>query len=237
LSSSLFAEEKSQDVSSETCVVIPAFQAESTIGPVVASVRRFGLSVIVVDDASTDATAAKAKQAGARVITRSANGGKGASLRQGLEEALKGKSNWFLTMDADGQHLAEEIPLFLRAAAAGGADMIVGNRMGKPNGMPPIRIATNRTMSWFLSRMTRQYVPDTQCGFRIVSRPALEKIELSSDRFEIDSEFVVKAAWAGFRIRSIPVSSVYRREPSFIRPFRDTLRFFRFIRSLKPPPP
>ena len=217
-------------------MVIPAYQAESTIGLLVEAVRRQGLEVIVVDDASPDATAEKAGKAGASVIVRSSNGGKGVALRQGLEQACRGRFHWFLTMDADGQHLAREIPLFLREAASGHADIIIGNRMRNPRGMPFLRFATNRFMSWLLSRITHQNVPDTQCGFRIVSRAVLEKVELSADRFEIDSEFVVKAAWAGFRIVFISVSSVYRREPSFIRPFRDTVRFFRFIRSLKRPP-
>lgn len=223
-------------MSSSTCVVVPAYEAETTISALVRALRLQNLSVIVIDDASADATAANAREAGASVVVRSSNGGKGAALREGLQEALKGPFRWFITMDADGQHLPQEVPLFLNEAASGGADMIIGNRMHNPQKMPFLRIATNRMMSVMLSRIIRQKVPDTQCGFRVVSRSVLEKIQLSSNYFEIDSELVVKTAWAGFRIISIPVTSVYRAELSFIRPFRDTIRFFLFICSLKRPP-
>ncbi len=222
-------------LAAQTCVVIPAYQAEEMVAPLVKSIRSQGLIVVVVDDASVDATALKAEEAGAMVIRRPVNGGKGAALRQGLSEALKGKFQWFLTIDADGQHLPEELSLFLAEAAAGSCDLIVGNRMWNPRGMPFERRFTNWFMSRLLFRITKQRVPDTQCGYRIVSRRALENICLTADRYEIDSEFVVKAAWAGFTIKSIPISSVYRRELSFIRPFQDTVRFFRFLATIKRP--
>jgi len=88
-------------------------------------------------------------------------------------------------------------------------------------------------MSWILSRVAGRRVADTQCGFRLIQASLLRKIQLSSHRFEIESEIIVKSAWAGFRIASVPVSSIYRREISFIRPVGDTIRFFRFLLSLK----
>lgn len=214
-------------------VIIPAYQAQKAIGPLVREVRAQGLPVIVVDDASTDATAAEAEKAGASVIRRAANGGKGAALRDGFERALQDGTGWVVTMDADGQHLPSEIGAFLRRAEQGGADLLVGNRMQKPRGMPPDRWLTNFVMSKIISRVAGQKVPDTQCGFRLIRRRLLEKVRLVTDRFEIESELVIRAGWAGFRIESVPISSVYRRQISFIRPLRDTVRFFSFLRSLK----
>ena len=138
-----------------------------------------------------------------------------------------------LTMDADGQHLPEEIPLFLQKAREGGADLLIGDRMGRPRGMPLDRWFTNLIMSRILSGVAGQTVPDTQCGFRMVRRRVLEKVRLTSDRFEVESELVVRAARAGFQIVSVPVSSVYRRQISFIRPLQDTVRFFLFLWRLK----
>lgn len=220
-------------VVAETVVVIPAYQASRSIHSLVEELQGAGLSVIVVDDASSDATAQEARRAGARVLIRKTNGGKGAALREGFAEALAGRCRWVLTLDADGQHLVSDIPRFLDAASAGKADILVGNRMEDPAGMPLARKLTNRCMSRVLSRLMGQNIPDTQCGFRMISRELLRKVVLTSDRFEIDSELVVKAAWAGFRIGSIPVGCVYRRQFSFIRPLRDTVRFLRFLAAIR----
>ena len=214
-------------------VVIPAYQAVRTIGPLVAEIRSQGLPVTVVDDASGDGTAGAAQAAGALVIRRAVNGGKGAAFRDGVAAALGGDCDWIITLDADGQHLASEIPLFLKEAERSGADLVVGNRMGRPRGMPLDRWLTNLVMSGFLSRIVGQRIPDTQCGFRMIRRRVLETIRLTSDRFEVESEMIVRTAWAGFRTASVHVSSVYRWQSSFIRPIRDTVRFLRFLWLLK----
>ena len=216
--------------------MIPAYQAEGSIGPLVRAIVAQNLPVIVVDDASSDQTSAKARRAGARVITRRVNGGKGTALRQGCAAALADRFRWVLIMDADGQHLPSEIPLLLKAAACGEVDLILGNRMSHPKGMPWERRLTNRLMSSILSALAHQRITDTQCGFRLVSSSVLEGIKLTSERFEIDSELVVKAARAGFRICSVPVSSIYQRNVSFIRPFQDTGRFIRFLFSVRRSP-
>jgi len=214
-------------------VVIPAYQARQTIRPLVKEIRVLGFSVIVVDDASTDGTAEEAEAAGASILRRSLNGGKGAALRDGISAALQRGCDWVLALDADGQHLASEIPLLLKEAERSGADLLVGNRMERPRGMPLDRRLTNRFMSFLISRLAGQRVPDTQCGFRMIRRRVLETVRLTCDRFEVESEMIVRSAWAGFRIVSVPVSSVYRRQISFIRPIRDTVRFLRFLWQLK----
>ena len=209
--------------------VIPAYQAQATISSLVRRIVAQKLPVIVVDDASSDQTVRRAEEAGARVLRRPVNGGKGKVLREGFEAALAAGYDWVLTLDADGQHLPSEIPRFLEAAARGSADLILGNRMENPKEMPRDRWLTNWLMSRILSWIAGQRFPDTQCGFRAVHRRILEKVELRFDRFEIESELLIQSAKAGARIISIPVSSVYRRSLSFIRPVRDTFRFFYFL--------
>ena len=211
-------------------VVIPAYQAEATIRVLVQAVRRLGWPVIVVDDASSDRTGQEAQAGGARVLRRPVNGGKGAALRDGWAEALRLNSRWIMTLDADGQHIPSEIPRFLEVMEKERADLVVGNRMGDPRGMPWERRWTNRFMSWLISRVIHQKIPDTQCGFRLITRRVLEKVRLVSEHFEIDSELVIRARQAGFKVRSVPVTSIYRREISFIHPVRDAFRFLRFIR-------
>lgn len=217
----------------DTVVLIPAYQAEATIESLVKAVVKMGLPALVVDDASSDATAVVAQRAGARVLVRPSNGGKGTALRDGWAAVQGDGTPWVLTMDADGQHLPEEIPRFLQARQRSDADLIVGNRMGNPRGMPVDRRLTNRFMSWLISRLTGQKVPDTQCGFRLISDRVLRRIRPTSRRFEIESELVVKAAWAGFQVLSVPVTSIYQRQISFIRPIRDTFRFFLFLWRLR----
>ena len=214
-------------------VVIPAYQAKQTIGPLVAEIRKMGLPVIVVDDASDDGTAAATESEGATVIRRPVNGGKGAALREGIPAALAAGCEWVVTLDADGQHLVSEIPRFLEEAERGRADLLIGNRMGRPRGMPLDRWVTNLIMSRIIPKAVGQKVPDTQCGFRMIHHRVMEKVRLTSDRFEVETEMVIRAARAGFRIASVPVSSVYRRQISFIRPLRDTLRFFRLLSLLR----
>lgn len=217
-------------------VVIPAYQAEGTLGPIVRAIVAQGLPVIVVDDASTDRTAEEAERAGARVVRRGRNGGKGIALREGISLACAGVVPWVVTLDADGQHLPAEIPLLLRAAQTTGADLVIGNRMQNPRGMPLERRWTNRFMSWLISRVTGQSVPDTQCGFRWISSRLWDGIRLSSSRYEVESELVIRAARSGFRVTSVPISSVYRREVSFIRPIRDTVRFLLLLVRLSREP-
>lgn len=209
-------------------MVIPAYQAERTVRPLVVELVKRGFPVIVVDDGSADKTAERAAEARARVIRRRLNSGKGAALREGFSAAREGGYAWVLTLDADGQHLPSELPRFLEALESG-TEAVLGNRMGDPQGMPLDRRLANRWMSWIISRMAGQRIPDTQCGFRLISRRVLDALPLTSDRFEIDSELVLRMGWAGVPMRSVPVSSVYRRELSFIRPVRDTFRFFHFL--------
>ena len=213
-------------------MLIPAYQAEKTIGSLVREVHALGLRVAVVDDASTDGTAARAQAAGAQVIRRPVNGGKGAALREGFSVIFRSGVDWIVTMDADGQHLASEIQLLLQEAVRGRSDIVIGNRMEDPRGMPLDRRLTNRFMSWLISRLAGQRVPDTQCGFRAISRQVLESVTLVSGHFEIESELVIRGARAGFRISSVPISSVYQQQMSFIRPIQDTVRFLKLLRSL-----
>ncbi len=222
----------SSDTVSTMIVLIPAYQAESTIGALVRSLRDLQIPVIVVDDASTDRTVQRATESGACVIRRPVNGGKGAALKTGIAEVLKDRSTqWVLMMDADRQHLPEEIPLFFQERLQRTeADLFIGNRMDYPEGMPLDRRWTNRFMSWLLSRCSGQTIPDSQCGFRLASRRLLERVTLRSNHFEIESELILRAARAGFRIVPVRIRCVYSSERvSFILPFLDTLRFLRLL--------
>jgi len=186
--------------------------------------------VLVVDDGSTDCTTDVAAQFGAIIVGFPRNVGKGAALRAGWQRAREHGFLWVLNLDGDGQHHPEDIPVFLRRADETGSAMIVGNRMHSPREIPWVRRMVNCWMSQRLSIRAKQYLPDSQCGFRLVNLDSLVDLHLSSDRFEIESEMLLAFIRAGHRVEFVPVTVIGRGAHSHIRPVHDTLRWLRWWR-------
>lgn len=211
------------------CVIIPAYNEEMLIGHLVKEVKKNGLDCLVIDDGSADRTKEEAERAGARVISHRKNLGKGLSLRAGFKKAMEGDYDFVITMDGDGQHHPDELRHFVKAAETGDAAVILGNRMRDPKDMPLKRRITNWVMSGLISFIAGQRMPDTQCGYRLIKTDVLRSIPLTTDKYEIESEVLIEASKAGFKIKSIPIKSIYGRQKSQIRPFADTARFISFI--------
>jgi len=216
-------------VNMKTCVVMPAYNESRAIGGLIKDLREQNLDIIVVDDGSSDNTASLAKLSGAVVLENPHNIGKGASLNKGFDYALLQGFDAVVTMDGDGQHLPEEVTHFIAVAEQSNAGILIGNRMNQVKNMPFIRIQTNKFMSWIISQLCKQKIPDTQCGFRLIRSEVLKKISLKTYKYEAESEILIQAARLGFAIESVPVKTVYRGEISSIHPVWDTLRFIRFI--------
>lgn len=215
------------------CVIVPAYQEEDCIGRVVKGIRKYCDHVVVIDDGSTDGTSDEAKKAGAVVIRHETNMGKGTSLNSGFKYALEHGFDFVVTMDADGQHDPDEIPHFIEAYVETGIPVLVGNRMGVCVTMPLVRRLTNRFMSWLLSRKMNQYVPDSQCGFRLYRCDVIPFVSAESERYAAESEVLLCLAERGIRIGSVPIKVIYRNEKSKINPFKDTIRFFAMLRKYK----
>ena len=219
----------------QIAALIPAYNEEKRIGEVVRSVYALPCinTVIVIDDGSRDATAQKAAEAGAAVLRHQTNEGKGAALRTGFAHLTKQDGfTAVITLDADGQHKPEEIPLFIEEFIHSEADIIIGNRMLKTKDMPLIRYLTNELTSWVTSLLAKNKVSDSQSGYRIISTEVLRNISLNASNFEIESEVIIKAGQKGFSIKEIPISTVYLPDSvkeSKINPFVDTCRFFRLV--------
>jgi glycosyltransferase involved in cell wall biosynthesis len=211
------------------CVIIPTYNESKAIASLINQVHKLGLKVIIIDDGSNDDTARIALEAGAEVLRNRANFGKGASLIKGYEFALLQGYESVISMDGDGQHSTDDIEAFIQKAKSSDSGIVTGNRMASTSGMPLIRIATNRFMSWIISLIARQHIPDTQCGFRLLKKEVLQKIDLSTSKYETESEILIKAARLGFKIEFVPVKTIYSGQKSQINPFIDTLRFLRFI--------
>jgi glycosyltransferase involved in cell wall biosynthesis len=214
--------------------VIPAYAEEKHIGDVVRRTRDKIDNVLVVDDGSNDKTAERAREAGAEVIVHPQNRGKGEAIKTGLRHWLDRQFDWIFILDADGQHRPEEIERFVSAAgSASKPKLILGNRMNDISSMPFVRRAVNRYMSKKISRVCRQDIPDTQCGFRMLHRQLIPDLLDGADRFEYETEMLIIASRKGFRIDSVPISTVYSDEVSSIHPVRDTLRFFKMMRRYR----
>lgn len=214
-------------------VVIPAYNEAGYILNLIKEVKNHHLEILVIDDGSSDNTFNIAKSLQVNVMLNLRNQGKGASLIKGFRYASENNFDAVITMDADGQHQPQDLPVLIKAAEDKDTHIVIGNRMADTKGMPFIRVVTNKFMSWFISGISRQYIPDTQCGFRLIKREVLNRIELKTTKFETESEILIKASRLGFKIRSVPVKSIYGKEKSRINPFFDTLRFFRLIYKWK----
>lgn len=210
------------------CAVIPCFNEALHIRRVVTGAREFVRTVIVVDDGSTDATAVEARAAGAMVLALPRNTGKGAALKAGFAWATEHGFHAALTLDGDGQHDTSEIPAFLEAFERGDCDVVIGNRMTDTRAMPFMRRHTNRFTSAVISRLARQRLWDTQCGFRLIALDFWKKIKLDTRRYEMESELLIRASLAGARIAQVKVKTIYfKSAQSKIRPIADAVRFFK----------
>ena len=176
--------------------------------------------VLVVDDGSGDGTAGAARAAGARVLARPMNGGKGSALRDGLAVLLKENVSHVAFVDADGQHDPADLPDLLAAARAG-ADFVVGSRLKDTSTMPAKNYWANTIGDKVLGRMTGLPVEDGQSGYRVIAADLLRPLNLRAERYSIENEILIKAAPRVRRFAAVPVKTIYGVR-SHYRPFRDT---------------
>ncbi len=213
----------------KVCAVIPVYNEAEHIREVVARCVAHA-DCLVVDDGSSDDTAARAEEAGARVVRREVNEGKGAALQVGFEIAEREGYDAVVTLDGDGQHDPDEIPRFLAAAASEpDCGMIIGCRMQDARAMPFVRRWTNRVMSAVISWLCGQKVLDTQCGYRLLRVSMLKQLRVTAAHYDIESEMLVQACRAGFRVKEIPIRAIYRGERSKIRVGRETFNFLKLV--------
>ena len=211
------------------CALIAAYNEAANIAQVVRGCAPLVDEVLVVDDGSSDETTQIAEAAGATVIVHQRNAGKGAAIRTGFDYVRGHEFDAVVLLDGDGQHDWREIPRFVEAAERTGAAIVLGDRMQDVAGMPALRRWTNRTTSRVLSRLARQPISDTQCGFRLVRTRVLADLDLKTANYETESEMLVQAALAGHRIEDLPITTIYNAAPSDIHAVRDTWRFIRLV--------
>lgn len=215
-----------------TVVLIPALNAAQTLGQLLAGLQpHFAVeSIVVVDDGSTDETAAIAKAAGAVVLSHGVNRGKGAALRTGFKYVLAtAGQDSVITMDADLQHDPKDVPKFLTAWQSGDSDLILGYRRRMGSGMPFHRVLSNTITSALVSARTGVRIRDSQTGFRLIARSVLSSIEVQADGYEAETEILIKAARRGFRIAGVPIATIYNGAPSHMTHWKTTKRFLQVL--------
>lgn len=208
-------------------VVIPTYNNSGTLEAVISSVKKYCSNIIVVNDGSTDSTAGiLASIDGIDVISYPHNRGKGYALRRGLSLAREKGFAYAVTMDSDGQHFAEDIPLLLAEAERHPGTLAVGARNLRADNMPSKNTFANRFSNFWYRVETGIRLSDTQSGFRLYP---LERIPLRSflNGYEFELEILVRSAWKGIRVANVPVRVYYPPEGervSHFRPFRDFSR-------------
>jgi len=210
-------------------IVIPTYNERRTIGSIVKELRGRDFRVVVVDDGSRDHTIVDANKFGAELVIHPKNVGKGRCIKEGLEYCLENGCDIVITMDGDGQHDLGEIDKFIAEFKEKHADIVLGNRMHDAKKMPFVRRWTNIFMSFVISCILGERIDDSQCGYRLLSRKAIEKMRLRTTKYEVESEMLLEAKRHGLRISSINIDSIYQGESSQINPFFDTIRFIRLI--------
>lgn len=189
--------------------VLPAYNEAGHVGKVVHAVRPFVDAVVVVDDGSRDTTSQEARAAGAIVLRHLVNRGAGGSTMTGLKAAARLGAEIVVTLDADGQHLPEEISKVIAPIERGEADFVIGSRLLQPKGMPHSRLLANRVADLCLRVLFGVQVCDSQSGFRAYSRLVIENIDVRTSRFETISEIVVEVARRKFRVAHVPITVIY----------------------------
>ena len=215
-----------------TLVIIPAFNAEPTLPELLdrlVTVVDKG-SVLVVDDGSSDRTATIVEEMGIRLLRHRVNKGKGAALKSGFEYARTlPRCEAVITMDADLQHLPEELPKFFTARLFSGANIVIGSRERIGTSMPFHRILSNVLTSWLVSARVGKEIPDSQSGYRLIGREVLDAVTLASDGYEMETELLVKAARKGFQMTFVPIRTVYGNARSSMTHWYTTKQFLRIV--------
>ncbi len=219
-------------LSEKYLAIVPALNAESTIEELIKRIKASveEIQIVVVDDGSYDKTSEIAEANGAVVLNHENNRGKGSALQTGFDYVKNiSKSEFVITIDADLQHQPEDIGKLIFKQQESCADIVIGWRERIGTRMPVHRILSNTITSAMVSMRTGIKVRDSQCGFRLIKRSVIEKIQLESKGYEAETEFLIKSGRAGFTIDFIPIKTIYGNEKSYMTHWETTVNFVKVL--------
>ncbi len=221
-----------------TLIIIPAYNAESTVGKLIDNIRislpqqTFNYDILLVNDGSTDKTGALASDGKVTTVSHPLNLGKGEALKTGFKFASDQAYKAVVLMDADLQHDPAVLPAMLNFYFTNSYDLVIGTRTFDLKKMSLARILSNRITSALMSFRTGYVIPDSQSGYRIMRTEMIEGMSLESSRYELESELLIRLAQKKAKMGFFPIETIYGNEKSHISHLRDTFRFIKmFIHS------
>lgn len=211
-----------------TCILVPTYNNAKTLAPLLENLQKLNACIIVVNDGSTDETQNILDHyPGIHSISYSPNKGKGIALRRGFRAAVSHGYQYAISIDSDGQHFAQDIPAFLDCLERNPGALIIGARNMDQSSVPGKSSFGHRFSNFWFKVETGIQLPDTQSGFRLYPVQRLQSMTFITRRFEFEIEVIVRSAWNGIPVTSVPVS-VYYAPPgervSHFRPFADFTR-------------
>lgn len=213
------------------CILIPVYNSENHIVDVIHSVLQCADNLIVVNDGSTDNTAetlrALSLQTPFELVSYEKNRGKGYALQQGFLRALELGFTHAVTLDADGQHLASDIPVMIQKAAKNPGALIIGSRKFDNPNMPQGNVFANKFSNFWFKVQTAKNLPDTQTGFRVYPLLKMGRMRLFTSRYEAELEMLVRSAWRGIPLIPQPINVYYPPLSERLSHFRGGKDFFR----------
>jgi len=196
-------------------VCIPAFNEEKTIGEVVEKSLQYADKVIVCNDGSTDNTEEKAKEKGATIINHKKNLGYGAAIISLFEEARKQNAEIMITLDGDGQHNPDQIPILVDTLTEHTVDVVIGTRfLDKKSSSPGYRRTGIKIITSATNFGTDFKVSDAQSGFRVYSKNAIDAIHPTEEGMAVSTEILLKASNKGLSVAEVPISVSYEGDTS-----------------------
>ncbi|MBK7098902.1 MAG: DUF2062 domain-containing protein [Sphingobacteriales bacterium] len=212
----------------KVCVIIPTYNNAGTILQVLESVRHYTNNIIVVNDGSTDKTAVLLQEINnIEIISYTPNRGKGWALRTGFSKAIDLGYHFAITIDSDGQHFAKDLPVFIEKLEQEGSALIMGARNMDQESVPGKSSFGNKFSNFWYKVETGIKLPDTQTGFRLYPLEPIGKMRLFTRKYELEIEVIVRLAWAGVKVVSVPITVYYPpadERVTHFRPFKDFTR-------------
>jgi glycosyltransferase involved in cell wall biosynthesis len=209
-------------------VLIPTYNNQNTLSDVIESVLKYTDRIIVVNDGATDKTEEVLKKYSQITVAKHAfNKGKGVALRTGFKKAVELGYRYVITIDSDGQHNPDELPAFLEKIEKEPDSLIVGARNMEQSSVPGKSSFGHKFSNFWYKVETGIDLPDTQSGYRLYPVEKLSGMRFFTNKFEFEIEVIVRAAWRGISVTSVPVSVVYfpkETRVSHFRPVRDFTR-------------
>jgi len=212
--------------------VVPCLNEQRSLDQVLADLKSLGRPIIVVDDGSTDDTAAVAARAGVTVVRHTVRLGKGHALRTGWDTANAMGFTGIVSVDGDGQHRFEDVAPVLESAERAPSSIVIGARLKGRETQPTARRRANAVADWAVSTAAGQDVSDTQSGLRYYPGRVLDLPGVPTDHFVFESAILVEASrQLGTRIHFVPIRARYEKErrASHFRPVRDIARITGYL--------